>query len=102
VPRRGAGWSSAPACSYTKNEPADDLAAILDRLGVAKIKLVGHDWGGPVAFIMMLRHPEKVTGSFGLNTGAPYVQRDLSMVRNMWRFWYQIPMSPPGRSPGDQ
>lgn len=37
-------------------------AAILDRLSVAKVKLVAHDWGGPVAFIMMLRHPEKVTG----------------------------------------
>ena len=92
---RGAGWSSAPAGSYTKNEMADDLAAILDLLGVAKVKLVAHDWGGPVAFIMMLRHPEKVTGFFGVNTAAPFVQRDLSMVRNMWRFWYQIPMSPP-------
>jgi pimeloyl-ACP methyl ester carboxylesterase len=64
-------------------------------LGVATVKLVAHDWGGPVAFIMMLRHPEKVTGSFGVNTVAPYVKRDLSMLRNMWRFWYQIPMALP-------
>ena len=47
---------------------ADDLAAVLDRLGVDTVKLVAHDWGGPVAFIMMLRHPEKVTGFFGMNT----------------------------------
>jgi pimeloyl-ACP methyl ester carboxylesterase len=40
----------------------------------------------------MLRHPTKVTGFFGLNTAAPYVTRDLSMLRNIWRFWYQIPM----------
>ena len=92
---RGAGWSSAPRSRYLKNDMADDLAAVLDRLGVGPVKLVAHDWGGPVAFIMMLRHPAKVTGFFGLNTAAPYVQRDLSSMRNAWRFWYQIPMALP-------
>jgi len=89
---RGAGWSSAPRSSYTKNEMAEDLAAVLDHLGVEKVKLVAHDWGGPVAFIMMLRHPGKVTGFFGVNTVAPWVKRDLLSMRNIWRFWYQIPM----------
>ncbi len=89
---RGAGWSSAPRSSYTKTEMAEDLAAVLDRLGVEKVKLVAHDWGGPAAFIMMLRHPEKVSGFFGVNTVAPWAKRDLSSLRNMWRFWYQIPI----------
>jgi pimeloyl-ACP methyl ester carboxylesterase len=89
---RGAGWSSAPRSRYTKDEMAEDLAAVLDSLGVEKVKLVAHDWGGPVAFIMMLRHPEKVTGFFGVNTVAPWVKRDIASVRNIWRFWYQIPM----------
>ncbi|OBH93263.1 alpha/beta fold hydrolase [Mycobacterium sp. E2733] len=92
---RGAGWSSAPRSSYTKAEMAEDLAAVLDRLDVKTVKLVAHDWGGPVAFIMMLRHPEKVTGFFGVNTVAPWVKRGLSTVRNIWRFWYQIPISLP-------
>ncbi|KZS83138.1 epoxide hydrolase [Mycobacterium persicum] len=92
---RGAGWSSAPRSRYLKSEMADDLATVLDRLGVEKVKLVAHDWGGPAAFIMMLRHPAKVTGFFGLNTSAPWVRRDLGMLRHMWRFWYQIPISLP-------
>jgi pimeloyl-ACP methyl ester carboxylesterase len=92
---RGAGWSSAPRTSYLKSEMADDLAAVLDRLGVGTVKLVAHDWGGPVAFIMMLRYPEKVTGFFGVNTVAPWVKRGLSTVRNIWRLWYQIPISLP-------
>jgi pimeloyl-ACP methyl ester carboxylesterase len=92
---RGAGWSSAPRSRYTKNEMADDLAGVLDRLGVDTAKLVAHDWGGPVAFIMMLRHPEKVSGFFGINTVAPWVKRDFSSIRNVWRFWYQIPISLP-------
>ena len=52
---RGAGWGSAP----------------MDRLGVGPVRLVAHDWGGPVAFIVMLRYPQKVTGFFGVNTIAP-------------------------------
>jgi pimeloyl-ACP methyl ester carboxylesterase len=96
---RGAGWSSAPRSSYLKSEMADDLAGVLDRLGVATVKLVAHDWGGPVAFIMMLRHPERVTGFFGVNTVAPWVKRGLSTFRNIWRFWYQIPISLPTIGP---
>jgi len=32
---RGAGWSSAPRSRYRKNDMADDLAAVVDHLGVA-------------------------------------------------------------------
>jgi pimeloyl-ACP methyl ester carboxylesterase len=92
---RGAGWSSAPRSRYLKTEMADDLATVLDEMGVESVRMVAHDWGGPVAFIMMLRHPTKVTGFFGMNTAAPYVKRDLSMLRNIWRFGYQFPMALP-------
>ncbi|KQH81306.1 MULTISPECIES: alpha/beta fold hydrolase [Mycobacterium] len=96
---RGAGWSSAPRSTYTKDEMAGDLATVLDKLGIATVKLAAHDWGGPVAFILMLRHPDRVTGFFGMNTVAPWVKRDLSSVRNIWRLWYQIPISLPGIGP---
>ena len=49
----------------SKTDMAEDLAAVLDRLGVGAVRLVVHDWGGPVAIIMMLRHPEKVSGFSG-------------------------------------
>ena len=62
---RGAGWNSAPDDRYFKTDMAEDLAAVLDRLGVGAVRLVAHDWGGPVAIIMMLRHPEKVSGFSG-------------------------------------
>ncbi|SRX92719.1 putative epoxide hydrolase EphF (epoxide hydratase) (arene-oxide hydratase) [Mycobacterium tuberculosis H37Rv] [Mycobacterium shimoidei] len=92
---RGAGWSSAPRSQYRKNDMAEDLSGVLDRLGVGPVKLVAHDWGGPVAFILMLRHPEKVSGFFGLNTVAPWANRDLRTLRHLWRFWYQIPIMLP-------
>jgi pimeloyl-ACP methyl ester carboxylesterase len=92
---RGAGWSSAPVDRYLKNEMADDLAAVLDRLEVAPVTVVAHDWGGPVAFIMMLRHPSQVTGFFGVNTAAPWFKADVALLRHLWRFWYQIPIALP-------
>ena len=100
---RGAGWSSAPRSRYLRPRWPRISRRVLDKLGVEKVKLVAHDWGGPAAFIMMLRHPEKVTGFFGLNTVAPWVKFDLAAVRDIWRFWYQVPMFVARhRSPGDQ
>jgi pimeloyl-ACP methyl ester carboxylesterase len=54
---RGAGWSDAPRGAYAKADMAEDLSAVLDRLGVGPVKLAAHDWGGPVAFILLLQHP---------------------------------------------
>ena len=102
---RGAGWSSAPKDRYRKNDMAEDLAAVLDRLGVGPVRLVAHDWGGPVATIMMLHHPEKVTGFFGLNTTGPWLTPNMALLRHLWRFWYQLPMMFPVIGPhvvGDQ
>jgi len=96
---RGAGWSSAPRDRYLKADMAEDLTAMLDRLGVKPVRLVAHDWGGPVAVIMMLRHPEKVSGFFGLNTIGPWATLDLAAVRDLWRLWYQIPILTPVLGP---
>lgn len=104
---RGAGWSSAPPDRYRKIDMADDIAAVLDRLQVGPVTLVAHDWGGPVAFLMMLRQPGKVTGFFGVNTVAPWARADLGLLRHLWRFWYQLPLALPMvgpqllRDPGD-
>ncbi len=32
---------------------------------------------------------------FGLNTVAPWVSGDLTTLRNVWRFWYQLPIALP-------
>jgi pimeloyl-ACP methyl ester carboxylesterase len=96
---RGAGWSSAPDDPYLKTAMADDLCAVVAQLGVGPVRLVAHDWGGPVAFLMMLRHPEQVTGFYGLNTFAPWMPRDVALLGHFWRFWYQIPISMPVLGP---
>ncbi len=98
VPICGGGrveLDSAGGDHYFKNDLADDLAGVVDRLGVGPVRLVAHDWGGPVATIFMLRHPEKVASFMGINTAVPWLKRDLTALANIWRMWYQIPMMLP-------
>lgn len=92
---RGAGWSDAPRGPYRKADMARDLVAVLDDLGVRTVRLAAHDWGGPVAFCLLLEHPERVSGFLGLNTIAPWLELDGALLRHAWRFSYQHPMALP-------
>jgi pimeloyl-ACP methyl ester carboxylesterase len=96
---RGAGWSDAPHRRYPKSEMADDLLAVLDQLGIERVRIAAHDWGGPPAFILLLRHPERVSGFLGFNTIAPWLQLDGPNLRHLWAFWYQYPLLLPGVGP---
>jgi len=89
---RGAGWSDAPRGRYPKAEMADDLLAVLDQLGVDRTWIAAHDWGGPPAFILLLRHPQRVAGFAGFNTLAPWLKLDGPNLRHAWAFYYQVPL----------
>ncbi|MEV7218405.1 alpha/beta fold hydrolase [Streptomyces sp. NPDC056353] len=55
---RGFGRSSLPTSPYS---PADDLRAVLDRLGIARAHLVGLSMGGRIAVNFALAHAERVS-----------------------------------------
>jgi pimeloyl-ACP methyl ester carboxylesterase len=46
--------------AYRMPELVADVVAIADRLGAATFHLVGHDWGGVVAWRLTGQHPERV------------------------------------------
>ena len=59
---RGLGATSRPSAGYDKNTIANDVWQLLKHtLGLNKFALVGHDWGGPVAFALAAAHPDTVT-----------------------------------------
>lgn len=54
----------------TIDDYADDIAALLDALGVERALLAGHSMGGAIALTVALRYPERVRGLALLATGA--------------------------------
>lgn len=70
----GMGLSDKPDDAryrYTLRSRVEDLAALLDHLGVReKVTLVVHDWGGMIGFGWALSHAEAVRRLVILNTAA--------------------------------
>jgi haloalkane dehalogenase len=58
----GMGRSGKPAIPYRFADHARYLDAWFDRLGLDDVVLVGHDWGGALAFDWAARHPGRVRG----------------------------------------
>ena len=57
---RGAGQSDAPDMPYTMEIMADDLAGLLDTIGINASHIWGVSMGGMIAQQFALRYPEKV------------------------------------------
>jgi pimeloyl-ACP methyl ester carboxylesterase len=92
---RGFGWSDAPPGGYEKENMATDVAAVLDALGLERVKLVGHDWGGWIGFLLALREPQRIERFLALGAAPPW-PRPRSTLPHAWRFGYQLPIATPG------
>jgi haloalkane dehalogenase len=58
----GMGRSGKPDIAYSFADHARYLDAWFDALGLDRAVLVGHDWGGALAFDWAARHPQRVLG----------------------------------------
>ncbi len=58
----GMGESGKPDIEYGFADHARYLDAWFDALGLRDVVLVGHDWGGALAFDLAARHPHRVRG----------------------------------------
>lgn len=90
----GYGWSGPPPHRWGKEDVASDVLALLDALGLGgdtRVGLVGHDWGGWIAHLMVLREPQRFSRYLALNIAHPWTPfRD--GIRSLWRFAYQVPV----------
>jgi len=84
---RGFGWSQAPARGYDTASRAADILALMDALGLDRVRLVGHDWGAHAAFRLALREPGRVSHLLAVNAAHPWL-RQRRLVPQLWRFWY--------------
>ncbi|TYB59867.1 haloalkane dehalogenase [Nonomuraea sp. PA05] len=64
----GMGRSGRPDVPYRFDDHARYLDAWFDALGLDEVVLVGHDWGGALAFDWAARHPGRTRGVAFLET----------------------------------
>ncbi len=80
---RGHGYSGMPTSGYTHMNMAEDLAGLVDRLGLEKFHLVGHSFGGLIAISYGRRYPHRlrsmVLADVPLNEINPTPE---------WPFWW--------------
>ena len=96
---RGYGWSEAPRGGYEKEQFAADLLALLDAMGLERVRLVGHDWGGVAAVLLCVAHPERVSQHLALNTAHPWLPMDGRTLARAWALLYQVALASPGAGP---
>lgn len=86
----GHGISVVSGEVHSMDYLADTLAALLDKLGVAKATIVGHSMGGYIALAFAERHADRTEGLVLLHS-TPYAdseekrknrQREISLIRS--------------------
>jgi pimeloyl-ACP methyl ester carboxylesterase len=92
---RGLGWTEAPPDGYDKENMGTDVLNLLDALGLDKVRLVGHDWGGWIGFLIAFRAPERFERYVALNIPTPWANRDPRNFLDIWRFWYMAVLASP-------
>ena len=99
--QRGYNTSDKPPHleDFTRDVLARDVVGLLDAFGAERATLIGHDWGGMVAWWVALQHARRVERLVALNIPHPVVfARALRGARQLLRSWYimlfQLPRLP--------
>jgi len=76
-----------------------DLAGLIGALDLPRVFLIGHDWGGTLAYCLASEHPELVERLVVMNAGHPELfrlaLRHFEQIRLSWyMFLFQLPWLP--------
>jgi pimeloyl-ACP methyl ester carboxylesterase len=99
--QRGYSPGARPAGrrAYRLGEAVQDVAALLDAAGLDRAHVVGHDWGGAVAWALAAQQPERVRTLTALSTPHPaamtraLVTSDQAL-RSYYIALYNVPVLP--------
>src|ERR1700754_4822590 len=98
---RGYNLSSRPEdhSEYSVDKLADDIVGLIHERGAETASLVGHDWGGTVAWNVAMSHPEVVDRLAVLNAAHPRklsegLHHPSQLKRSWYFFYFQLPGVP--------
>ena len=80
---RGTGESDKPDAPYSTRMFADDLAGLMDVLGLSQAHILGHSMGGRVAQHLALNYPDKVRTLILAGSGSGRYDRSRYMTRGI-------------------
>jgi pimeloyl-ACP methyl ester carboxylesterase len=88
---RGFGESDKPEAvgEYGVGRSVRDMLALLDGLGVERARVVGHDWGAAVAWVLACTVPARVERLVAMSVGHPNTLRRPSIEQRQ-QAWYQL------------
>jgi pimeloyl-ACP methyl ester carboxylesterase len=95
---RGYNDSDKPATGYDLDTLAADIQGLIESLGYTRAHIVGHDWGGAIAWHMAQKFPQYLNRMVILSA-APvqhFVQELVSNVDQLRRSWYILGFQVPG------
>jgi pimeloyl-ACP methyl ester carboxylesterase len=96
---RGYNDSEKPRTGYDVSTLIRDIAGLVRGLGYERAVIVGHDWGGALAWAFALQYPQMTERLIVLNAPHPAAfareMRTLKQLRKSWyMFFFQIPLLP--------
>jgi pimeloyl-ACP methyl ester carboxylesterase len=88
---RGFGDSDRPSdvAAYTAERLVGDVAGLLDRLGIRRAHLVGHDWGAAVGWMTAALLPDRVATLTAISVGHPASFRAAGLAQRE-KSWYML------------
>ena len=87
---RGHGGSSGPKGPYTIGALADDVVALLDKLNLEKVDVVGYSLGGMVGFELASYFPERLKRLVVINSGPEVPALNLQFQILFWQRWLMV------------
>ncbi len=100
--QRGYNQSSKPNSvrAYHINNLVQDIVALIAAAGAQPVYLVGHDWGGGVAWHLAMQHPQLLRKLIILNMPHPQVMRQTlkhngkQRLKSSYAGFFQVPLLP--------
>jgi pimeloyl-ACP methyl ester carboxylesterase len=86
---RGFGDSDKPEGPYGPDGHAADMLAVMDRLGIERFGVVGHDVGGAVMQQLGRRAPERLAALFFFDFVYPGIGPRMAAPDRLNHIWYQ-------------
>jgi epoxide hydrolase 4 len=95
---RGYNESDKPASGYDLDTLSLDIRGLIENLGYLKAHVVGHDWGGAIAWHLAQTFPQVLHRLAVLNAPHPqrFMQELMSNADQVRRSWYMLAFQIPG------